>query len=132
MKRHLLRTFAVTAALIFSAGIAAAGQAEDISADAVQERIEAGTAPLILDVRTVEEFAAGHLPGAMNIPHDELGDRLSELDIALGDEVIVYCRSGRRAGVAEELLGGAGYTKVMDLEGHWLEWSAAGRPSETE
>jgi len=107
-------------------------QVEDIAADEMQQRIEEGTAPIILDVRRADEFAAGHLPGAVNISHDELGDRLDELGIELGEELVVYCRSGRRAGIAEKILGEAGFTNLRDLEGHWLEWKAAGRPTESE
>jgi rhodanese-related sulfurtransferase len=129
MKKAL--TLSTLALLIALGGGMASAEAEDITAAEMEERIEAGTAPLILDVRTVDEFNAGHLPGSINIPHDELGDRLGELGIEMGDEIVVYCRSGRRAGVAEDLLGGAGHTNLRDLEGHWLDWSAAGRPSES-
>ena len=106
-------------------------QADDIAADEVQRQIEEGAPPFILDVRTAEEYAEGHLPGAVNISHDQLGDRLDELDIDLGAMVVVYCGSGRRAGIAQELLGGAGFTNLRDLEGHWREWKAAGRPTES-
>jgi len=131
MRTHHRMIVALTVlALALAAAPSVTAQSEDIAASEMQERIENGTAPVILDVRTAEEFEEGHLPGAINISHDELGDRLGELGIELGDELVVYCRSGRRAGVAEELLGGAGYTNVRDLEGHWLEWVEAKRPIE--
>ncbi len=123
------KMFIILAAIALIA-CAQAAPADSIAADLVQQRIEAGTAPLILDVRTAAEYAAGHVPGAMNISHDELENRLSELGIELDDEVVVYCMAGHRAGIAEGLLGGAGYTNVRDLEGHWTAWSADGRPSE--
>ncbi len=133
MKKLLPAAAAAVVAIVVLANYAlsaSAMQAEQIGADEVQQQIEAGTAPLILDVRTAAEYADGHLPGAVNISHDELGDRLAELDVKRGDMVIVYCRSGRRAGVAEALLGEAGFTDLRDLEGHWLGWSEAGRPIE--
>jgi len=86
--------------------------------------IELKSAPLILDVRTEEEYQSGHIQDALNIPYDQLGDRLAELGIEKSDEVVVYCRSGRRAGIAQALLQAQGYTQVRDLVGHWLEWSA--------
>jgi len=85
---------------------------------------------LVACAQAAQEYAEGHVPGAMNISHDELENRLSELGIELDDELIVYCRSGRRAGIAEGILGEAGYTNLRNLEGHWLGWSADGRPSE--
>jgi rhodanese-related sulfurtransferase len=94
------------------------------------ERIRTGTAPLILDVRTPEEFAAGHVPGAINIPHDQLESRLAELPAELDTEIVVHCKSGRRAGIAEETLSRAGYENLEDLKGHWQAWSAADLPVE--
>jgi rhodanese-related sulfurtransferase len=101
-----------------------------IAAADLAERIQAGSAPLILDVRTRDEFAQGHVPGAINIPHDELPSRLSELPIERSEELVVHCRSGRRAQLAAETLREGGYTDVRDLTGHWLEWQAAGLPAE--
>ena len=92
--------------------------------------IDGGTAPMILDVRTAEEFAEGHVPGAINISHDELADRLAEVAAAKEAGVIVYCRSGRRAGIAEELLLGHGFSNVQHLEGDMLAWLEAKRPTE--
>ena len=117
----VIRTPALTIAVASLLALAAAAQVEEMDPAALEQLIAAGDAPLILDVRTAEEFEAGHIPGALNISHDELGDRLGELEIELGETVVVYCRSGRRAGVAEELL---------DLTGHWLGWQEAGRPIE--
>ncbi len=121
----------VTVAVLVFALPAPGLQADEITADELQGQIEEGTAPLILDVRTAQEYLEGHVPGAVNISHDELGDRLSELDVDPGDMVVVYCGSGRRAGIAQELLGEAGFTNLRDLEGHWRAWNAAGRPTES-
>ena len=91
-------------------------------------RLAAENAPLILDVRTPAEFAAGHIPGAVNIPHDELAQRMSELPNDKNAEIVVLCRSGRRALIAEDLLQAAGYADISDLDGHMLGWNADGRP----
>lgn len=92
-----------------------------VTAEALAQRIANGTAPYILDVRTAEEYASGHVPGAVNIPYDELPARLDELP-SKSDELLVYCRTGRRAAIAEESLRANGYTRVLELEGHWLAW----------
>jgi phage shock protein E len=101
-----------------------------VSQDEVMRMIDAGTAPMVLDVRTAEEFAEGHVPGAINISHDELADRLAEIDAAREDGLIVYCRSGRRSGIAEELLLGQGFSNVQHLDGDMAAWLEAQRPVE--
>ncbi len=101
-----------------------------ITPEALVRRIEAGDAPLMVDVRQAAEFAQGHVPGAINIPHDVMGERLAELGPDRDREIVIYCRSGRRAVVAEEILAAAGFTHVRDLDGHMLDWKAAGRPTE--
>ena len=72
---------------------------------------------LILDVRTPEEFAAGHIPGAINIPNEEIGTaQIPELP----DEdqlILVYCRSGNRSKQASEKLAALGYTNIVEFGG---------------
>ncbi|NNN03365.1 MAG: FAD-dependent oxidoreductase, partial [Acidimicrobiaceae bacterium] len=84
---------------------------------------EAGA--LMIDVRTPEEFAEGTLPGAINIPLDELRDRVSELD---GHRVVVTCRVGQRGHTGTMLLLDHGIDAV-NLDGGYLTWrsSPAGR-----
>jgi rhodanese-related sulfurtransferase len=103
-----------------------------VTQEEVVRMIAAGTAPTILDVRTPEEFAEGHVPGAINISHDQLADRLAEIEASKEDEVIVYCRSGRRAGIAEQLLLDQGFRNVQHLEGDMLAWLEANRPTEKQ
>jgi len=78
--------------------------------------------PRILDVRTPDEYAEGHIPGALNIPHDELAERLDELGAAKTDEIVVHCESGRRARTARRTLHDAGYRRVVLLRGHMQRW----------
>ena len=98
-----------------------------ISAAALEPRLATATAPLLLDVRTPAEYAAGHLPGARLIPHDQLAQRLTELAATQDQEVIVYCRSGRRAAQAIDTLTRAGFSHVAHLQGDYQRWSAEGR-----
>jgi phage shock protein E len=109
-----------------SAGSPAAPD-DPVTPAALSAQLARGEAPQLLDVRTPVEFAAGHLPGAVLIPHDALAARLDELDRSR--PVVVYCRTGRRAGIAEELLRQRGF-EVSQLQGSWLAWQAAGLPQE--
>lgn len=73
----------------------------------------AGNAPIVLDVRTPEEYVTGAYPGAYNLPLDELGNRIEEL----GDfnrEIVVYCASGARSAYAQRILMQVGYTNVTN------------------
>jgi rhodanese-related sulfurtransferase len=72
-------------------------------------------APLLLDVRTAEEYRAGHIPGAALSPYDELAKSFREPD--KGRPIVVYCRSGRRSAIAKETLAGMGYTNISDFGG---------------
>ena len=103
---------------------------QSITAGELAEQIQLLRAPLILDVRSEEEYADGHILGALNIPHDQLGNRLSEIDAAKTDEIVVHCRSGYRARVAGKILVEAGYSDVRDLDGHMNAWQRGGYPTE--
>jgi rhodanese-related sulfurtransferase len=84
---------------------------------------------LVLDVRTREEYTAGHVPGAVNIPHTELAGRLGEIESDRG--VVLYCMVGPRARLGEEILRRAGVSKVLHLEGGLAAWRDADLPVET-
>ena len=88
------------------------------------QRLHESKAPVILDVRTPREYSSGHIKGALNVPYDELEHRLSEIPGDKSSEIIVYCQSGRRAGIAEKILVEKGYMNIKDLTGHWQNWSA--------
>jgi rhodanese-related sulfurtransferase len=71
----------------------------------------------IIDVRNPDEFAAGHIAGAVNIPVEaaDFGTRITELDRE--GSYLVYCRSGRRSALATDLMAAAGFTDVVDAGG---------------
>jgi len=93
-------------------------------------RIQAGSAPLVLDVRSPKEYARNHIRGAINIPLDELTTRLTELPIAKSGEIVVHSNRGQRAMLAEETLRGSGYSNVRQLSGRPKGWKLAGLPTE--
>ena len=72
---------------------------------------------LIVDVRTPEEFADGHYPGAINIPHETILDGLNQLGVTAEAAVILYCRSGNRSGQAEQALLEKGFTQAKNAGG---------------
>ena len=108
-------------------GIANAG---DITQRELMQRLDMNEAPLIIDVRRTDEFAAGHVPGAVNIPHSEIAAHLDELRGNRHKELVVYCESGRRAAIAQGILEKAGFTKVRHLQGDMQSWRNRGLPHE--
>jgi rhodanese-related sulfurtransferase len=85
---------------------------------------------VVLDVRTSAEFAAGHVPGARNVSHEQLATRLDELSSIRGKQVVLYCRSGRRTLLAEDTLRKAGFSHLLHLQGDYQAWEAEHRPIE--
>lgn len=85
------------------------------SAEITQAQQSVTAGGLLLDVRTPEEFAAGHLEGAVNVPVQELELRWGELGVAPEREVVVYCRSGARSARAKAILKQKGIERVYDL-----------------
>jgi len=83
---------------------------------------------VVLDVRTPAEFAEGHLPNAINVDFESgsFEEELASLDKSA--TYAVYCRSGRRSAVAVDLMQKAGFTKLFNLDGGVIDWSASGYP----
>lgn len=100
---------------------------EDISADAMLAMKPSER--LLLDVRTVEEYANAHIPTSVNIPLTEIETNLTRLADFKNTPVVVYCRSGVRAGKAIALLQDNGFTHVMHLEGDMMGWEIQNRPT---
>jgi NADPH-dependent 2,4-dienoyl-CoA reductase/sulfur reductase-like enzyme/rhodanese-related sulfurtransferase len=88
-----------------------------------------GRSPVVLDVRTPEEFAAGHLPDAVNIPVDELRSRLAELPH--DRPLVAYCQVGQRGYLAVRLLREAGY-QAMNLSGGFKTYQLSARKKLSE
>jgi thioredoxin len=82
--------------------------------------------PLILDVRTPNEYYNGHLAGATLIPLQQLSQRLSEIQQYKGKEILIYCRSGNRSTVASEILIENGFKKLYNLRTGILGWQKEG------
>jgi rhodanese-related sulfurtransferase len=85
---------------------------------------------LVLDVREVAEYAAGHLPRARHIPLKELPQRVGEIAKFKEKAVVVTCRTGPRASSASRVLKRAGFTTVYQLKGGVTAWEQASLPVE--
>ena len=126
-----MKTILIIAALIIIAYFSLsssllASPAMDISQDDFLARKQSSNDYLLLDVRTEEEFAQGHIEGALNISHTEIINRLE--DIPKDKDLIIYCRSGKRAGVAAKLLAKNGYKNLFHLDGDMNGWISNQRP----
>ncbi|WP_300428074.1 rhodanese-like domain-containing protein [uncultured Thalassolituus sp.] len=71
--------------------------------------------PVWIDVRTAQEFSGGHVEGALNIPHGEVGDKVPAIVADKSTPIYLYCRSGNRAGKAKAALESLGYSHVSNL-----------------
>jgi rhodanese-related sulfurtransferase len=110
-----------------SSAKAAAAVVQPMSQDALlQHQAQHPDHIFLLDVRTPQEYAEGHIAGAVNVPHDQLATRLAE--VPKDKDVVLYCRSGRRAGIAADVLAANGYTRLSHLEGDMIAWTEKGRP----
>lgn len=90
---------------------------KQISQDEAMKMMKDESGYLIVDVRTPEEFAEGHIPGAINVPNEEIG---IEMPDALPDKdqlLLVYCRRGNRSKEASQKLADMGYTNVYEFGG---------------
>ena len=83
---------------------------------------------VVVDVRTPEEFADGHLRDAKNIPLADLSARIGELEKSKARALVVVCQSGTRADKAARQLAAAGFNDVVSLDGGLTAWQAAGLP----
>ena len=97
----------------------------------IQEIVASPPAELVvLDIRTPEEFAAGHIAGAINIDYyaADFEERLGELDLQV--PYVMYCNSGNRSGNTLPLMDSLGFAEVYELDGGIQAWLGAGHPVE--
>ena len=123
----------VTVLAVLVSAAAFAADVPGMTEETLLARMASGDKTMVvLDVRTPKEFAEGHVPGAVNISHDQLEGRMAELAADRDRDVVVYCRSGHRAGIALGMLEKAGFERLYHLEGDYMGWAAAQRPVETD
>lgn len=106
--RHLL----LVSLFLLTAGVSCSKSHERIDSKQAHALVQEGAK--LVDVRTPAEFAEKHLPGAINVPVQELETRIKELE-PKDQTLILYCRSGHRSGIAYDQLKKQGFTKLFDL-----------------
>jgi phage shock protein E len=83
-----------------------------VSKETIRAKLSDGA--LVVDVRTPAEFSRGHYEGALNIPLNELADRIDRFGTDKNRPIVLYCRSGSRAAAARRTLEKAGFTNVIN------------------
>lgn len=106
---------------LFFAGPAVA--ADKVDYDAVRSGLEKGEIVLV-DIRETDEFTAGHVPGAINVPLSTMTP--AALPKPDGKKVVIMCRSGNRTARLAAQLPGIGRGDVAEYSGSWLDWTARG------
>lgn len=128
MKKVTALTVATIAAIAMLTGCASTNEAIK-KVDPVEfSEVIAQTGVIILDVRTPEEFNAGHIANSINIniAGPDFASEVSKLD--KNATVAVYCRSANRSAVATKEMADLGFTDMYDLQGGIIDWEAAGSP----
>jgi rhodanese-related sulfurtransferase len=101
-----------------------------LKANELFKRIEAKTAPVIIDPRSEIEFKKGHLPGAINAPVRKLLFNSAVIPADKETEIVIGCMHGQRAMIGKWLLGCHGYRNIVYLDGWIQEWIKDGLPME--
>jgi hydroxyacylglutathione hydrolase len=100
---------------------------ERITASSAAEQLADSHGPLVIDVRTTQEWSNAHVEGAVNLPLSQLSDRLAE--VPPDRSLIVYCASGYRSSIATSLLRREGLSQVSNLVGGLGAWGSARLPT---
>ncbi|MEU3016890.1 rhodanese-like domain-containing protein [Nocardiopsis sp. NPDC007018] len=100
-----------------------------VDAATVRARLDSGSAPLLVDVRTPAEFEGAHIPGAVNLPLGELDHHAGRVARDASEPIVLVCQSGPRAERARLRLAAAGLDDAVVLTGGMNAWAAADGPS---
>lgn len=129
--KHVISLIIMTVCATQMAGCNSNDSIMSVSAIDFNKRIKSDSVQ-ILDVRTPQEYAEGHIGGAININVQSADfQQMAEKRLSKDSTILVYCRSGRRSMNAAEILTRLGY-KVINLKGGIIEWKQAGLPATTK
>jgi molybdopterin/thiamine biosynthesis adenylyltransferase/rhodanese-related sulfurtransferase len=103
----------------------------EIGTPEAHERHQAVDAPLFVDVRELDEWTEGHVPGAIHIPRGNLESRVESLVPDKEREIFVYCAVGARSAFATKALADLGYSDVTSVAGGFTDWKRNGYPFST-
>ncbi|MBR2500638.1 MAG: rhodanese-like domain-containing protein [Clostridia bacterium] len=94
---------------------------QQITQDEAKKIMDSGDDFIVLDVREQDEFEQGHIEGAMLMPYMEIYEKAEEIIPDKDEQILVYCRSGRRSKIASQSLAELGYTNVKEFGGI-IDW----------
>jgi rhodanese-related sulfurtransferase len=117
--------------LTISCAVAQSETTNLISPQKAYEALTGENPPLLIDVRTKAEFGAGHVKNALNVPLNEFtkGTYPKKIGEPAKDRpIIVFCHSGRRSGIARDILAKDGYTNTKNVRGGIIAWKDAELP----
>lgn len=130
IKKQIIFGFSFVLAVGCSEGQSETVAKEQVGAVEFQNLEKEYENEVLLDVRTPEEFATGHLRGATNIDWNSSSFETEIKKLDKNKPVLIYCRSGRRSAAAADKMRSIGFTKVIELEGGILDWQAKNLPIE--
>ena len=105
--------------LVVSAELWTVSELKDTISDVDHELV-------LLDVRTQSEYNDGHIKNAINISHDHILEKPELVSEFKDSQIVVFCRSGVRAGKVIQMLESLGFQEIIDIDGDMLAWSKAG------
>ena len=125
MKKLILAVMGVVSATLFLTSCSSDSSAQKVSPKEFSEVIS-DPSVVILDVRTPQEFAEGHLANAINIDFQSGNFEQEITSLDKSKTYAVYCRSSNRSGEAVKVMAKAGFTNMYDMDGGIIDWQAAG------
>ncbi len=144
MKKRITFVLVVAVCALFLTGISSHALAEakgpmqfvaeakakivEVTPQQVKADMDAGKQFILLDVRDSEEFAAGHLPRAMNVSRGVLEFKIGSMIPDKNASIVVYCRTDARSALAAAVLKDMGYTNAKNMAGAFKAWGEAGLP----
>lgn len=122
--KHVLFIIAIMISLTNLTGCAKDGDYQTVSVPQFKEMLQADSSAYVLDVRTPEEYAEGHITDAHNLDWlNQTAFRAGAPELPHDRTIYVYCRSGRRSAEAARYLANLGY-HVVDMDGGWLSYTS--------
>jgi len=124
---NIIKVLALTLSLMSTTVLAS--ETSQISQQSLLEDLKTPNHNIVLlDVRSKEEYNDGHVEGAINISHDAIEENIALLEQYKSEKIVVYCRSGRRAGLAIDILTQNGFSNIQHLTGDMNGWLEAKLP----
>jgi phage shock protein E len=119
---HARRVLALAGVVLVLAAPAAAASEQPVPQPLLLAFLADNSSFTLLDARTPDEYAEAHLTGAVNVPHDAVDDKAAALPGHPGATIVVYCKTGKRAGLLKSELAKRGYTDVRVLLPDQIHW----------